>query len=161
MDLIRRARSGFTIIEMLIVIFVITILVAIAIPNLLADRQEAGDETSCIGSLRIINAAEATYRSANATYGTLTQLAESSLIDPALGAASTSGAPRSGYSFSLSIVSNAQYWVYAEPVYGAGSDVFYTDEAGPIFENSTPGSPSGDASGSLIALGGTWEEIGN
>ncbi len=66
----RKQRRGFTLIELLIVIAVIAILAAIAIPNLLSSRQ-AANEASAIGSMRTINSAEATYRARNNGYATL------------------------------------------------------------------------------------------
>src|SRR5579863_8674428 len=59
-------EKGFSLIELLIVVAIILIIAAIAIPDMLKSRQ-AANQASAIGSLRTLNTAEVTYAS---TYNT-------------------------------------------------------------------------------------------
>jgi len=109
-----RKQKGFSLIELLIVVAIILIIAAIAIPNLLRARMSA-NESSAAAGIRTISTAEVTY---NTTYqlgyaDTMVKLGTPStgcatptsagacLIDSVLTLAPTGGTPKSGYYFDL------------------------------------------------------------
>lgn len=68
-------NRGFSLIELLIVVAIILVIAAIAIPNLLASRMSA-NEASAVGSLQAIKTAEYAYSSAYPTVGYATQISD-------------------------------------------------------------------------------------
>jgi type IV pilus assembly protein PilA len=122
-----RKQKGFSLIELLIVVAIILIIAAIAIPNLLRARI-AANEASAVGSLRALNTAQISYNSAYPTVGyaaTLASLAGTTcsppnstsacLIDTVLG---KDPATKNGYTFAISGVTGtpaATYTITASP----------------------------------------------
>jgi type IV pilus assembly protein PilA len=104
-------QKGFSLIELLIVVAIILIIAAIAIPNLLRAKL-AANEASAVGSLRTLNTASVNYFTSwgvqyptsmavmGGPTGVLATCALAQLIDPVLAGATTSATAKSGYFFT-------------------------------------------------------------
>ena len=147
----RNRQKGFSLIELLIVVAIILIIAAIAIPNLIRSKM-AANEASAVASLRTYNtsivAYETTYQTAPST--NLSELGPAStpsstaadLVDSLLGSATP---VKSGYSFTYSpgapptgstIIST--YTILADPSNSStGQRHFFTDQSGVIRANTS------------------------
>jgi type IV pilus assembly protein PilA len=147
----KKSSKGFSLIELLIVVAIILIIAAIAIPNLLRSRI-AANQASAVGSLRTLNTSEITYSSTfNVGFtATLSYLAPTAaganptstaagLIDSVLSSGS-----KSGYSFTYtpgtpdSTGRINTYTFTAVPITSStGTNYYFTDQSGVIRQNST------------------------
>jgi type IV pilus assembly protein PilA len=142
----RNKQKGFSLIELLIVVAIILIIAAIAIPNLLRARI-AANEASAVSSFRTMNTACITYNTSYGAYPTqLTNLAPLSggattpsstaadLLDATL---TTAPFQKSGYTFTFNTGAGTTYSINADPMNMNQTGVrgFYTDQTGVIHYN--------------------------
>jgi prepilin-type N-terminal cleavage/methylation domain-containing protein len=137
-----RKNSGFTLIELMIVIAIIAIIAAIAIPNLIEARK-GSNEAAAIGALRTLCTAQSEFREQDKDknsvldYATaLTQLANTNLIDSVLGAGT-----KQGYVFTLPTSPDSRYQWSCQAVPAnpgkSGDRSFFVDESGVIRFSTT------------------------
>jgi type IV pilus assembly protein PilA len=123
-----KTQRGFSLIELLIVVAIIGIIAAIAIPHFMNSRQ-AAHNASAFSSLRLIHTAQISYRMRNTQYGDLTTLRNANMIDDPLLASGT----RSNYTFVINgaTISPSFYEATATPAI-APWQYYYLDVSGVI-----------------------------
>jgi type IV pilus assembly protein PilA len=136
-----RKQKGFSLIELLIVVAIILIIAAIAIPNLMRSRIAANDAAGA-ANVRTLNTSEVTYTTTYPTIGyvslyslgtggsTTCPTGASStgacLIDSNLGCATSADCIKDAYKYTITVEASSQdYVVGASPVSTTGADRDY------------------------------------
>jgi prepilin-type N-terminal cleavage/methylation domain-containing protein len=166
----KKSSRGFSLIELLIVVAIILIIAAIAIPNLLRSRI-AANQASAVGSLRTLNTAEVTYSvtyntgytptlgdlgppaAGSTPVATAAGLVDSVLAGSAAGTATATTSSKSGYTFVYTAGATDTtgrvntYSITATPVTvgTTGTNFYYTDMSGVIRQNNTAVAGSSDS----------------
>jgi type IV pilus assembly protein PilA len=150
----RRKQKGFSLIELLIVVAIILIIAAIAIPNLLRSKI-AANQASAVASLRTLNTSAVLFSTNYGLYPTaLSSMAPSSaasstaadLIDSVLALGT-----KSGYSFVWAGGgTTGSYTITAQPMSlnSTGTIYYFTDQSLVIRSN-----PAGAATSGSLAIG--------
>ena len=133
-----RERRGFTLIELMIVLAIISIIAAIGIPSMLSARKQ-GNEASAIAALKQIATAETIFRErdsendGNLDFGMLSELRSTTLMDTVVGSGTKQGyAIQATYSF---LSSEFLWFACANPLVPqlSGDRYFATNPAGALF----------------------------
>jgi prepilin-type N-terminal cleavage/methylation domain-containing protein len=121
-------ERGFSLIELLIVVVILGVVMAIAVPGLRRARQNA-QMGSAIQSLRTITTAQYLYERKNKVYGTLADLTPEGTLDPALSTGS-----KSEYSFAVTVTDAGKKFTCTGTPQAdlVNMDYFFTDETAVI-----------------------------
>lgn len=125
--------GGFTLLEMMIVIEIIAIVAALAIPALLRQRIQT-NEAAAVQNLRTLSSAEIAFNTVNLRYGTLEDLSNGLGSTPYVDGTWANGVVKSEYIFEATFVSADKFKITARPETPGrgGLHAFSVDETGEI-----------------------------
>jgi len=129
----RLGKRGFTLVEIMIVVAIIILLAAIAIPNLLRARHNA-NESAAIGAVRTISTAAESWRAAQTAPAYPSSLATMASVTPPYIDNTLASGTKQGYLFTYALAGSTsnQYTLIASPQSPSitGTRTFFVDESG-------------------------------
>jgi prepilin-type N-terminal cleavage/methylation domain-containing protein len=124
------SRSGFTLVEIMIVVAIIIILASLVIPNMLRSRRTA-NESVAMQNLRALNSACQTYMVNKQTFPENLSLMIGPNSDPPYIDPEIASGTKQGYNYIYTFANQYHFTANANPII-EGTKYFYTDESGVI-----------------------------
>lgn len=157
----QQRQLGFSLVELLIVVGIIGVISAIAVPNLISSRRSA-NEASAISTMRLLFSAQSTYRATagSGSFGDFGSLQTAGLIDSVVGGSDTTA--KSGYLFTTDQISGVSFPAFdatAEPkiysgLLATGSRSYFVNETGVLYYALSGTAPTCAADDTRAVTGG-------
>jgi prepilin-type N-terminal cleavage/methylation domain-containing protein len=140
--MVQKRDGGFTLVEIMIVVAIVGLLAALAIPNILRTRINS-NEAMAKGNMKTYSTALENFRAAQNPPAYPPDLATLSTANPTYVDAVLGSGVKSGYVFTYNFTSATQYQIVGTPVMSGitGVNTFFVDESGVIRFNDANGNP--------------------